>query len=116
MTGTFVVPGVPQAKQRARKGAQGRWYTPEATRNAENGVALLCRYARLKMGSADAVVYLTFSVSKRSGDLDNEIKLALDGITKGGGWDDDKQVVEVHARYEFVEPGNEQTLIVVVPA
>jgi crossover junction endodeoxyribonuclease RusA len=55
---------------------------------AEQGATLL---------SGDVAVYIDVYRSRKAGDLDNRIKVALDAL-KGVAFEDDKQVVEIHAR------------------
>jgi len=52
-------------------------------------------------------------VVRRKGDIDNLIKTVLDGLTKGGAWDDDRQVAAISAKFLTVAAGSEQTTIVV---
>ena len=47
--------------------------------------------------SGDVAVYIDVYRSRKAGDLDNRIKVALDAL-KGIAFEDDKQVVEIHAR------------------
>lgn len=50
--------------------------------------------------TGDVAVTLNFYRPRKSGDLDNRLKQTLDSLT-GIAWDDDKQVVEIHAcRFE----------------
>jgi len=90
---TFSIPGKPQPKQRARKGANGRWYTPEATQKYERLVGA-CALVRSKMWRIDARYTVTihvFAPDKRRRDLDNVAKSILDGLN-GILWADDAQV------------------------
>ena len=47
--------------------------------------------------SGPVAVYLDVYRSRKSGDLDNRLKVALDAL-KGVAFEDDAQVVEIHAR------------------
>ena len=106
---TFTVQGRPVPKGRPRMSRKGRVYTPEATKEAEQ----LYVDSVSDAPSFDGPVYieLTFTPectevkiqtvdgwkSPLRGDLDNYIKLALDGIQKAGIIANDRQVVGVHA-------------------
>ena len=90
----FAIPGKPQPKQRARKGANGRWYTPSETQKYERLVGALARVARLhgwRMDARYAVAISVFAPDKRRRDLDNIAKSILDGCN-GVLWADDAQV------------------------
>tara|TARA_R110002020_G_scaffold132420_5_gene295720 strand:+ start:27160 stop:27525 length:366 start_codon:yes stop_codon:yes gene_type:complete len=105
----FTVEGRPVPKGRPRMSRKGRVYTPEATKEAEQQYVDSVSDAPTFEGS----VYVELTFSKEStdivitskedwksplrGDLDNYIKLALDGIQKAGIIANDKQVVGVHA-------------------
>lgn len=111
----FTVPGKPVPKQRARKGAGGRWYTPQATRQYEATVgwaAVAARNAWQRTGKRllwplDAQYAVTIRVTpqtRRRMDLDNAAKSLLDGIT-GVLWNDDSQVARlVVERTDLGEP------------
>ena len=91
---TFDIPGKPQPKQRARKGANGRWYTPVKTQKYERLVAAYAVVARPRGWRMDARYTVTihvFAPDKRRRDLDNVAKSILDGLN-GVLWDDDAQV------------------------
>jgi crossover junction endodeoxyribonuclease RusA len=112
----FVVPGKPQPKERARRGAGGRWYTPSATRKYEMGVAVLALAARANarpwsLAGAFALTALVVMPDRRPRDLDNVIKSLKDGCN-GVVWEDDSQVVEVSARME-VDPSSPRVEVVV---
>lgn len=97
---TFTVPGPPQPKERPRKGANGRFYTPGATRAYEETLKL---YALAAVRTAcwplatRAPVRVTLHVyfpDERRRDLDNIAK-CLDGAN-GVVWYDDTQIAEWH--------------------
>lgn len=110
---TFVVLGPPRPKQRARRGAGGRWYTPTATLRYERDVRTAFWAA-----AAQAGVWATwqraghFRVELRLhfGDLrrrdaDNVAKSVLDGLN-GVAWGDDAQVrdLRVHVDVDRARP------------
>lgn len=117
----FTVPGLVQSKGRPRFARQGnfvRSYTPEKTVEYENLVRLCYRqdYPDIRLsGALKATIYAYFpipkSVSKKkhaemaenkvlpitsSKDIDNCVKAILDALN-GIAYDDDRQVVELHA-------------------
>ncbi len=61
----------------------------------------------------DVVVSLTVYRKRRSGDLDNFFKATFDAL-KGVGFNDDSQVVEIHARRED-DPANPRVEVRVEP-
>ena len=81
----FTVAGRPQPKQRPRMGRAGRFYTPRATHDYENEVALWAKAAAVKQGwvtpTVPVNVGLKFYLSNGKIDLDNVIKILLDGMT-----------------------------------
>ena len=105
----FTVQGRPVPKGRPRMSRKGRVYTPETTKEAEQ----LYVDSVSDAPSFDGPVYITLTFtadctevkiqtvegwkSPLRGDLDNYIKLALDGIQKAGIIANDRQVVGVHA-------------------
>lgn len=118
MTVKLLIPGPPKPKERARAGAYG-FYTPEATSAAEDAVAWETKQVFRKpltdAISVDLRFYLPIphQIDKRrlkkderqrlidqphcgTPDLDNLVKLVLDGMN-GIAWADDKQVYELTA-------------------
>ena len=93
---TFVVPGPPQPKQRARRGPNGRWYTPRATAAYEAAVGWAAREAGIRhpcTGPVRLGVNLWFP-DRRRRDVDNVAKSVLDALN-GVAWNDDSQVAEL---------------------
>lgn len=104
---TFLHPGKPQVKQRPRMGRNGRVYTPKATLEAEE--ALVADYdgplfegpIRLHMrfdptGTLVRIEEWNAEQSIMRGDLDNYVKLVLDGL-EGVAYKNDKQVMALSA-------------------
>jgi len=92
---SFVVPGSPKPKQRARRGRTGRWFTPKATVAYEAAVGWAAREAGIPQctGPVRLAVSLWFP-DRRRRDIDNCAKAILDGLT-GVAWGDDSQVAEL---------------------
>jgi crossover junction endodeoxyribonuclease RusA len=100
----FTVDGEPVSKSRARftgQGSKTRAYTPEKTHAAEQVVAWKFRQAarghRLDPNATYGVFALFFAGTRQRRDVDNMMKLVLDGLNKVA-WPDDEQVVEISAR------------------
>lgn len=115
----FAVDGEPVSKARARftgYGSKGRAFTPEKTKQAEEAVAWQYRASGAR-GLADAesafgVVALFFCGTRQRRDVDNMLKLVLDGLN-GVAWVDDSQVTEVSGRKQLVEREEARTEILV---
>lgn len=100
---SFTVPGDPVSKGRPRFTRRGGVYTPKKTKDAEAAVAAAFRAACTDepdtehQWQVDATFYLG---NKRARDLDNMLKLILDGLN-GVAWADDNQVTEVIGRKSY---------------
>jgi Holliday junction resolvase RusA-like endonuclease len=93
---TFTVEGVPRPKARARRGAGGRWYTPQATKAYEEAVGWAARAAGVHE-PCDGGVRLDIVLwmpDRRRRDLDNCAKSICDGLN-GIAYLDDSQVAEL---------------------
>ncbi len=106
----FIVEGRPKPKGRPRMTRRGRVYTPIETIEAEELYAetIAGKYEQfegpvtviLKFSKDNTYVQICSAGDWKSplrGDLDNYIKLALDGIQRAGLIKNDKQVVHVDA-------------------
>lgn len=98
----YTIPGPPVGKERPRVVSGRVAFTPAKTRRYEAAAGLLARaaVARRKEWDVASRYAVTLEVcfpDARRRDLDNVIKSVLDS---GNGvlWDDDSQVVEIHAR------------------
>ena len=106
---TFVVEGEPKPKERPRLNRySGEVYTPTHTRNWEGVMARKARDVMdyQKPMTGDLLLTLEFRrKDNRRADLDNLIK-ACDSFNSIV-WNDDKQVVAIHARvlYASEQPG-----------
>ena len=93
---TFTVNGPPVPKARARRGRNGRWYTPSKTRRYEEAVGWAARAAGIHNpleGSVRLHVVL-WMPDRRRRDVDNCAKSICDGLN-GIAWADDSQVSEL---------------------
>lgn len=113
----FTVRGMPQPKQRARKGKQGTWYTPAETLMAERDIGWAFRAAarthRGMPGQCYGVMVTIEVPGAKQVDLDNCVKLVLDGLNKIA-WPDDRQVTRIGASKRFIKHGEEGSTRVVV--
>lgn len=126
MTITFEIPGEPRGKGRPRFQRRGDYvhtYTPDGTARYENLVAMMYYNAakNTKLEGPIAMdAYIFFEVPKSKSkkvrqamldgeimptikcDIDNIVKIVLDGLNKVA-FDDDKQVVDLtaHKRYSL---------------
>jgi crossover junction endodeoxyribonuclease RusA len=103
MTGyAFTIEGLPVPKERARRGQNGHWYTPRATR----GYAQLVGWTAREAGVCDRLlgplrlhIKLWFP-DRRRRDLDNVAKAIQDALN-GIAWDDDSQIMELSVARNF---------------
>ena len=106
---SFTVPGPPQPKERPRKGAGGRFYTPDSTRGYESSLRLYAlqavRLGGWPLGTTEpvGVTLHVYFPDERRRDLDNAAK-CLDGAN-GIVWNDDSQIVEWHV-YRHIDRKN----------
>ena len=107
---TFTVDGEPISKSRARftkRGSKTVAYTPEKTKAGEQMVAGKFRDAvkgwKVHRDDYLGVTALFFNGTRQRRDVDNMVKLILDGLN-GTCWADDSQVTEISARKVFGTP------------
>lgn len=111
----FAVEGEPTSKARARFTRNGYAYTPERTKLAERKVADAFKMAR-KLDKDEEATYgvmcVFFCGIRQRRDVDNMMKLILDGLN-GIAWEDDSQVVELAGRKILTIPKNARSEIVI---
>jgi Holliday junction resolvase RusA-like endonuclease len=115
----FTVDGEPVSKARARftkQGSKTQAYTPDKTRAAEEAVGWKFRQSapghKPDPDATYGVIGLFFSGTRQRRDVDNMLKLILDGLNKIA-WADDDQVVEVSGRKSLGDPEHARTEVVV---
>jgi crossover junction endodeoxyribonuclease RusA len=115
----FSIEGEPVSKARPRftgRGSKTRAYTPEKTYEAEQRVAWKFRQAArghtLNPDLTYGVVGVFFSGTRQRRDVDNMLKLLLDGLNKVA-WPDDEQVVEISGRKEHCDPEDARTEVAI---
>ena len=110
---SFVVPGRPQPKGRPRMSRKGRVYTPKETVEAEKAYAqavddnppvfegpVAVEMTFCKEATYVTVRSLTQWQTPLRGDLDNYVKLCLDGCQRAGIIPNDRLVVQLKASKE----------------
>ena len=98
----FVIEGEPETKSRPRVSRFGhRFYSPDRTVRAEAAIAALFRQQVVGYTPAPIANYgvtaVFFCATRQRRDVDNMMKLILDGLN-GVAWVDDVQVSEVTGR------------------
>lgn len=118
---SFVVEGEPVSKARARftgYGSKVRSYTPAKTLEAERSVATAFRRAGGKFESDKEVTFgvvaTFYNGTRQRRDVDNMLKLILDGLN-GIAWVDDMQVTEVAARKVIADRTTARTEVCIYP-
>ena len=97
---TITVPGNPTPKGRPRHTKGGHTYTPRQTREAEATIGWLYRQAQGEHHDGEVQVNIHYVMAnRRRVDIDNLIKLTLDGLN-GFAYKDDAQVVRIQATKE----------------
>jgi Holliday junction resolvase RusA-like endonuclease len=112
----FSVPGAPSAKERPRKGKGGRFYTPSATKSAEEVVSfgwLRATGGRVLAGNV-AVAAVFYVADERVKDADNMLKLVLDAGNKAGVWPDDS-FVTAHVAVLELDRADPRTVVAFCP-
>ena len=107
---SFVVPGRPQPKGRPRMSRKGRVYTPKETVLAEKSYISAVPEdppvfegpVAVEMTFCEEATYITVRSLKSwetplRGDLDNYVKLCLDGCQRAGVIPNDRLVVQLKA-------------------
>lgn len=92
-------PGEPATKQRPRAGRGGTFYTPKATKEAEDALREQMRlFCASPTPTSGLAVRLEFHcATQRRKDLDNLVKLVWDAAN-GVIWEDDSQVYELYVK------------------
>lgn len=108
LVASFVVTGEPVSKSRARftkRGSKTFAYTPQKTLDGEKAVKDAFLEAASEIPMDDDLIYSVraefFSGTRQRRDVDNMVKLILDGLNKVA-WPDDNQVVEIAAKKHWV--------------
>lgn len=110
----LTIDGDPVSKQRPRIGKAGKAYTPRATKQAESVIAWTIRADSRSMKPSSGLFSVHvwfFTKDLRRRDIDNLCKTVLDACN-GIVWDDDSQVVELHACVERGSPRPRTVLLI----
>ena len=103
---------MPPSVNRYWRSCRGRVFLSAEAKQYKAQVALLAHAARLTPLQGEIILYADVYRERRSGDLDNRLKAILDSLNKIA-FNDDKQVVEIHAR-RFDDAKNPRVEIEVV--
>lgn len=87
----------PPTANRFRSVCNGRMIVTEEARAYKVAAGWIAKSKGVKCLSCPVVVSVDVYRPRKSGDLDNTLKVSLDSLT-GILYDDDKQIVEIHAR------------------
>lgn len=116
----LTITGEPASKARARFARMGngavRTYTPAKTAHAEQAIAVAFRQAapagyRPESGVGYGIFAKFFCSTWQRRDVDNMLKLVLDGLN-GVAWGDDSSVTEVSGR-KLMDYKNPRTVVVI---
>lgn len=90
----FTLPMPPSANRYWRRGANGTTYVSDEAQEYKDAVY----YQLIRQRPVDGDMKITMRIyrARKSGDLDNRIKIVLDALN-GIIYHDDKQIVEIHA-------------------
>jgi Holliday junction resolvase RusA-like endonuclease len=100
----YTFPGEPVPKARPRFSGSGHAYTPARVKEAENAIRWELQAQGARPTSEPAYVTVCFDCKSATSDLDNLLKLVLDAA-QGFLFENDRQVVEIHA---YLERGAEK--------
>lgn len=113
----FELDGEPQSKARARSAKRGNkiiTYSPQSNKIAESEVRSAYLEVTRKVERSDdkafAVRAVFYHATRQRRDVDNMLKLILDGLNEVA-WADDTQVVEVSGRKILVDKGEAMTVV-----
>ncbi len=113
---TFEIPGPPIPKERPRQNTKtGTWYTPTRTQKAEKHVMECAMVAGVRLIPKKPYgLEMYFYLSAHPRDLDNLVKLVMDGLGQLGehdGWND-RQIVDLYTRIVSVKSAEEERTVV----
>lgn len=113
----FTIPGEPISKARARftkRGSKTVAYTPQKTKDGESAVKAAFLSVTNKIGTDTNEAYAVrahfYNGTRQRRDVDNMVKLILDGLNEVA-WVDDNQVLEIAARKSFVTKAEARTTV-----
>lgn len=110
----FELSGEPASKSRPRFTSRGKVYTPAAVKQAEQMIALAYRAAGGRLKDDPDIAFRVEAEfhqgTHQRRDVDNMLKLVLDGLNNIA-WPDDAQVLEVRGIKRFVPPSEAKTVV-----
>lgn len=121
----FDFPLEPVAKERARKGGRGNWYTPQKTATYEEEIADLTSWQfRNQPLIGRLFIAINLFVSSVRNDIDNLCKSIFDGmqprkkdgvIVYPGAFGNDNQIDGLYAKRVKVPKGKERSEVIITP-
>lgn len=113
----FTAKGQPVPKGRPRHNTKtGSTYTPDRTTQAEANLGVAFRQQVVGYGPAREgrfSISCNFYLARDTGDIDNFIKLVMDGL-QGFAWVNDKQVRRIGQCEIFIDRQNPRTEVTIV--
>lgn len=113
----MVIKGEPVSKARARftkYGSKVQTYTPEKTRTAEDVLAVTYRKTARRPPAPAPTAFRVemefYNGTRQRRDVDNMVKLVLDGLNRVA-WEDDNQVLQIEASKHYVTKAEAHTII-----
>jgi len=109
----FTVPYPPSGNRLTRRG-RFHQYESKESKAYKVGVGLLLKSQKVTKFDKEALLSVTAHIyrPRASGDLDNRLKALLDALN-GLVWEDDRQVVEIHA-YRNDDKANPRVEVIVM--
>lgn len=104
----------PSANRYWRRGLNGNTYVSDEAEDYKAEVHLRCLRARIRPLDGPLAITMRVYRARRSGDLDNRIKIVLDAL-QGIAYTDDKQITEIHA-YRFDDKHEPRVEIEITPS
>ena len=119
LVASFTVHGEPVSKSRARftkRGSKMVSYTPQKTMDGEKAVAAAFLTVTNKRGADENATYAVhahfINGTRQRRDVDNMVKLILDGLNDVA-WPDDNQVTEIAARKSWATKAEARTEVTI---
>lgn len=110
MTTTYAFP-IPPSANRYWRMVNGRVLVSEAARVYKQVVWALAHQQDMQLVTGSVAINIRVYRAQKTGDIDNYLKVLLDAL-KGLAYQDDKQIVEIHA-YRFDDKDDPRVLVTI---